>query len=192
MFNENNEEVFPYQVNTIMPILGLSVGNIMVPSTVKLTKEDVRMCLPKAPVFRRFSNGKLERVSISSVDRLHNEKFMTEKEYEEFLDKQNDNRGKVYETAPVVEEKEEKEPEPEVEVKESVVEEEVAVEESTTVEAETVEEAAQTEEVVEESTEENVNDEEISEEVTEDSPEEVVEERNNRNNRYNNKKKHNR
>lgn len=188
MFNENNEEVFPYQVNTIMPILGLSVGNIMVPSTVKLTKEDVRMCLPKAPVFRRFSNGKLERVSISSVDRLHNEKFMTEKEYEEFLDKQNDNRGKVYETAPVVEEKEEKEPELEVEVNEPVVEEEVTVEESTTVEAETVEEAAQTEEVVEESTEENVNDEEISEEVTE----EVVEERNNRNNRYNNKKKHNR
>jgi hypothetical protein len=42
MLNENNEVVFPYQVNTIMPILGLSCGTIMVPSTVKLTKEDVK------------------------------------------------------------------------------------------------------------------------------------------------------
>ena len=54
---ENNETRFPYQVNTIMPITGLSIGNLLVPRTEKLTKEDVLICIKKAPVFRRFSDG---------------------------------------------------------------------------------------------------------------------------------------
>ena len=197
MLNENNEVVFNYQVNTIMPITGLSVGNLMVPSTAKLTKDDVLICVKKAPVFRRFSASKLERVTASNLDRLHNEEYMTEAEYEEFLDKQGDNRGKVAKAPveetkvveePVVEEVEA--PVEEIKEEEPVVTEEPAVEE-TPVEAET-EEPAQTEEVSE-IVEEEINDEGISEDVTEeDSP--VVEDdtNNHKNNRYNNKKKHNR
>ena len=184
MINENNEVVFSYQVNTIMPITGLSCGNLMVPSTAKLTKEDVLICLKKAPVFRRYTNRKLERVTISNLDRLHNEEYMTKEEYEAFLEKQGDNRGKVVVEVPVVEEK--KETQPVQDVKETVTPEPKE-------EAETV---AQTETIVEEVTDNNVNDEEVSENVTE-TPVDVVEEteensdNNNQKYRYNNKKKHN-
>jgi hypothetical protein len=211
MLNENNEVVFPYQVNTIMPILGLSCGTIMVPSTVKLTKEDVSLCIKKAPTFRRFSSNKLVKVTPSTIDRLHNEVFMTEEEYEAFLVKQGDNRGKVNSVeeapAPVVEEKVEEpvkeeapEPvieEPEVQEEEPVVEEtkvEEPVVEEPVEEAET-EESAQTEEEVEEATvEDDVNDEGISEEVTDEETleEESEEPKQQNNNRYKNKKKHNR
>ena len=199
MLNENNQVVFPYQVNTIMPITGLSCGNLMVPTTAKLTKEDVTICLKKAPVFRRFNSHKLERVTISNLDRLHNEEFMTEAEYEEFLDKMGDNRGKVVET-PVVEEKKETVVEEVVApapVVEETIEDEVKEEpviETPVVEAETTEEVAQTEEtIIEEEVADDVNDERISEDVTEVSIEEdETKVDNNRNNRYNNKKKHNR
>ena len=196
MLNENNEVVFNYQVNTIMPITGLSVGNLMVPSTAKLTKEDVLICLKKAPVFRRFNGSKLERVTASNLDRLHNEEYMTEAEYEEFLDKQGDNRGKVAK-APVEETKVVEEPvveEVEAPVEEIKAEEPVSTEkivEEAPVEAET-EESAQTEEEVSDTVEE-INDEGISEEVTEDDSPVVEDDTNNhKNNRYNNKKKHNR
>lgn len=182
MINENNEVVFSYQVNTIMPIIGLSCGNLMVPSTAKLTKEDVLICLKKAPVFRRFGSSKLERVTISNLDRLHNEEFMTEAEYEAFLEKQGDNRGKVVE-APIVEEKKETKPV----VEEVKVEEPVA--ETNVEEAETI---AQTE-TIDEKVTDDINDEKVSENVTE-TPVDMVDEsgKNNQNYRYTNKKKHNR
>jgi len=207
MLNENNEVVFPYQVNTIMPILGLSCGTIMVPSTVKLTKEDVSLCIKKAPTFRRFSSNKLVKVTPSTIDRLHNEVFMTEEEYEAFLVKQGDNRGKVNSVeeapAPVVKE-EAPAPEPEPVIEEPEVQEEEPVVEETKVEEPVVEEpveeaeteeSAQTEEEVEEATvEDDVNDEGISEEVTDEetSEEESEEPKQQNNNRYKNKKKHNR
>jgi len=197
MLNENNEVVFNYQVNTIMPIIGLSVGNLMVPSTAKLTKEDVLICVKKAPVFRRFGSSKLIRVTASNLDRLHNENFMTEEEYEEFLIKQGDNRGKVTEV-PVEETKVAEEPvikEEEVPVEEEpVVTEETTVEE-VPVEAETEDSAQTIEEEVSSAVEEEINDEGISEDVTEnDSPvvEDDMNNHKNNNNRYNNKKKHNR
>jgi hypothetical protein len=189
MINENNEIVFPYQVNTIMPIIGLSCGNLMVPTTAKLTKEDVLICLKKAPVFRRFGSNKLERVTISNIDRLHNEKFMDEVEYEKFLDKQGDNRGKVTET--IAEKKKEtndyveKEP-----IKPTpVVKEETVTEESIVEEAETIENIAQTDNIIEDEVAENISDVGVSENVTGTLHDEINE---NNNNRYNNKKKHNR
>lgn len=189
MINENNEIVFPYQVNTIMPIIGLSCGNLMVPTTAKLTKEDVLICLKKAPVFRRFGSDKLERVTISNIDRLHNEKFMDEVEYEKFLDKQGDNRGKVTET--IAEKKKEtndyveKEP-----IKPTpVVKEETVTEESIVEEAETIENIAQTDNIIEDEVAENISDVGVSENVTDTLHDEINE---NKNNRYNNKKKHNR
>ena len=195
MLNENNDIVFPYQVNTVMPITGLSCGNIMVPSTVKLTKEDVAICIKKAPVFRRFQNRKLERVTISSIDRLHNEEYMTEEEYEEYKDKLADNRGKVTDNIvkedivvePIKEEVPVEEPKKEIPAVEPIVEE-----------ADTIKDEVndQTEESIEETAEENINDEEISEDVTEtesdNNSEETDKNEYNHNNRYNNKKKHNR
>jgi hypothetical protein len=179
MLNENNIEVFNYQVNTIMPITGLSIGNIMVPSTVKLTKEDVLKCLEKAPVFRRFNNTKLIRVTVSNLDRLHNEKFMTESEYEEFVDKLSDARG-IVEIPSTIEEKKETGA---VGIKENIVAEEPVVE------AETI---AQTEEQAEATL---VNDEGVSEEdepVAGNEEDTTVENNSDRNYRHNNKKKHNR
>jgi hypothetical protein len=191
MFNENNEKVFPYQVNAIMPIIGLNYGNIMVPSTVKLTKEDVATCVKKVPVFRRFKNGKLVKVTISSIDRLHNEEYMSEKEYEEYLDKQADNRGKV--TDNIVKENIIEEPKKETSVVNTEEPKEIPVVEPVVEEADTVNINDQTEEPVVETTVENINDEEISENVTEsDNSEETNKNEYNHNNRYNGKKKHNR
>ena len=99
------EEVYAYQVNTRMPIVGLSIGILKVPTTVKLTKEDVLICVKKAPVFRRFSNSDKERVGIGNIDRLHRAEHLTEEEYQKMIDKENDNRGKVSQT-PVEEKKE--------------------------------------------------------------------------------------
>lgn len=195
MLDENNNVVFPYQVNTIMPITGLSIGSIMVPSTVKLTKDDVIICIKKAPVFRRFQNGKLVRVTISSVDRLHNENLMSDKEYEDFIDKQSDKRGKVSDVEvkkekPVVKEEPVKEEAPVVEEPvEEIPVEEVKVEEADTAMDEITD---QTEEPVTETTEDIINDEGISEDVTESVDSEESSKSNQKNNRYNNKKKHNR
>lgn len=182
---------FAYQVNTRMPITGLSIGNLRSPKTVELTKEDVLICVKKAPVFRRFTTGKLVRVGTANLDRLHNEEYIDEKDWEAYLDKRGTvNEAPVKEEAPVVEEKKET----------PVVEEPVKVEETVeeTVESKTEEAAetlveAQTEESVEDSTDE-INEEEVSEEVTENNEASKEEEKgyNNNNNRYNNKKKHNR
>lgn len=188
---ENNEvleeEVYSYQVNTRMPIVGLSVGTLKVPATMKLTKEDVLICVKKAPVFRRFSASDRERVGIGNIDRLHRAEHLTEEEYEAMIDKSNDNRGKVSESQ--VEEKKET----------PVVKEEPKVEEAPVIEEIKVEEPVVEENtpVVEEKPEatEEVNEvEEVSEDVTEDLTEAETEsaEENNKNNSYYNKKKHRR
>ena len=197
---ENNEvlgEVYAYQVNTRMPIVGLSVGTLKVPTTVKLTKEDVLICVKKAPVFRRFSASDRERDGIGNIDRLHRAEHLTKEEYEAILDKEKDNRGKVSET-PVVEEKKETPVVEEPKVEEvPVVEETVpVVEEEPKVEETVVEEDSTpvVEEIPETTVEEEVNEEEeVSEEVTEETTEvenESTEENNN--NGYRNKKKHRR
>ena len=85
-----------YQVNPRLPIQ-VEVGFIRSPKSVELSLQEVIDNLPKAAIFRRF-NDKIERVTTLNAERLHNEKFMTEEEYEVFKDKQNDNRGKVEET----------------------------------------------------------------------------------------------
>lgn len=94
-----NEEVkYLYTIHPRRPIKGLSeVPIVRVPKTLALTKDDVRKCLKLAAVWRRFDNGdNLVRVVPSSVDRLHNEKFMTEEEYKKFVsDQKGINHGTV-------------------------------------------------------------------------------------------------
>lgn len=185
--NEVLEEVYSYQVNTRMPIVGLSVGTLKVPATMKLTKEDVLICVKKAPVFRRFSASDRERVGIGNIDRLHRAEHLSEEEYEAMIDKNNDNRGKVSESQ-VEEKKEIPVVEEEPKVEEAPVIEEIKVEEPV------VEESTPVVEETPETTEEVNEVKEVSEEVTEESTEtedESVEE-NNKNNGYNNKKKHRR
>lgn len=171
-------EVFAYQVNTRMPIMGLSIGNLRSPKTVELTKEDVLICLKKAPVFRRFKTGKMERVNTANLDRLHREDFIDEAEYEKLLDKRG-NVGEVKEEE-VVEEKKETTPVVEEKPKEKAIED------------------VKEEVIPEEEKENDINDEKISEEVVvEEAQEEVKSEEptdnNYQNNNYNkNKKKHNR
>ena len=148
------EERYPYQVNAIMPIIGLSIGTIKVPCTQELTKEDVLICLKKAPVFRRFTNGIKERVGIDNIDRLHRENYMTKEEFEKI------SSNSAPEEVVKVEEPIKEVVEPEPEVIPDIVEEEPVAEE--------------------EQVEETVEEEEVSVPVPEVTPEEdtIVEEEN--------------
>ena len=79
-------KTYLYSVNPRKTITGLSkVAPFRSPKSLFLTLDDVKACLEKATVYRRFANeGRVEKVTIGNVDRLHNDVFMTEKEFEEF------------------------------------------------------------------------------------------------------------
>ena len=82
---QNNEElVFLYTVNPRKVITGLSGANaIRSPKSLFLTKEDVKLCLQKATVYRRFAaEDKIERVTIGNIDRLHRENYVSEEDWE--------------------------------------------------------------------------------------------------------------
>ena len=132
-----------YSVNPRRVISGLSDGTeIRVNKSLELSKEDVLLCLQKASVYRRFNTvtgagNDIVRVTTGNLDRLHNEKYMTEEEYEKFLAANaSKDHGKVVNREPV----QEKKPEP-VKEEKVVVETEDAPEkpeEAPVQEAETV------------------------------------------------------
>ena len=166
--------MYLYTVYVSRPIIGLSIGELRTPKSLMLSKEDVLKCIQSAPVYRRFSANNSVKVTPLNIDRLHNENFMTEEEYEKFLSsKLSENRGKVEE------------------IKVDNTKEDEAVEE---VVDEPVEE--QTNEVTEEVTDESDNEaieenqtDEIVEEASDDSNNEEVKDYNrNSNNKYNRKK----
>ena len=109
--SENN--MFLYTVKPRKTIIGLSGSTkvIRTNKSVYLTKEDVYLCLKSAIVYRRFANEQRnERVTILNIDRLHNEKFMTEEQYKEYKQNLKDGqRGSV-----IVEEPKVEDPTPEV------------------------------------------------------------------------------
>lgn len=114
-----------YSVNPRRVIAGLSDGTeIRVNKSLELSKEDVLLCLQKASVYRRFNTvtgagNDIVRVTTGNLDRLHNEKYMTEEEYEKFLAANaSKDHGKVVNREPV----QEKKPEPVKEAKTPVVE----------------------------------------------------------------------
>jgi outer membrane biosynthesis protein TonB len=141
------------------------------PKSIELTKDQVLAALPAAIVYRRFNADTSVVVTPGNIDRLHNAKFMTEEEYEEF--KYNNKAGKG--GTVIKEEKKEKVPEPEPVVEPTPVEEKV---EEPVVEEPVVEEAPVEEPVeapVEEPTEEAPVEEPVEEEVSEEeSSEEKV------------------
>lgn len=81
------EEAYLYTVNPHKIIKGLSgVNCIRSSKSLYLTKEDVKVCLKSASVYRRFANiNKNVRVTIANLDRLHNKEFIEESDYAGFL-----------------------------------------------------------------------------------------------------------
>ena len=90
------DKTFLYSVNPKKVIIGLSgVNAIRTPKSLYLTKEDVKICLNKASVYRRFTDCS-ERVTIANLDRLHNEKHYTEEEWAQVqIDMKSEGHGKV-------------------------------------------------------------------------------------------------
>ena len=98
----NEESVFLYTVNPRKVITGLSgVNTIRTSKSLFLTKEDVKICLQKATVYRRFAaEGINERVTIGNIDRLHREKYISEKNWEAEVSKEmSKGHGKVNSTS---------------------------------------------------------------------------------------------
>lgn len=75
-----------YSVHPKRIIKGLeSVDVIRAPKSLYLTLEDVKKCIRLGTVYRRFSSSDIARVNTANVERLHNEKYMNEDEYKQFL-----------------------------------------------------------------------------------------------------------
>jgi hypothetical protein len=152
-----------YSINPKKPIRTLpELGLLRSRKTLELSKEQVLEILKYASVYRRFDSNTIERVSISNLDRLHNDKLMAEDQYKKFLSDQNDHRGKsiVNLADKVVEE---------VTIKEEPAK---AIEEEFNVESSNEEVAATVEETIPEV-------EKVEEVATEVVEEAVVEESNN-------------
>jgi glutamine amidotransferase-like uncharacterized protein len=171
------EEIrFTYVVNPRRPIKGIQdLPAIKGSRTIKLTKEEVLTCMACGPVYRRFANESIqERVTAANLDRLHNEKFISEREFNggsKIPVVKSSDKLEVETTVEenpkkpiVVEKKVEKEPVPEVaaeEVKEEVVEETVVENNTENIE---VKDEVESVETVEDTTEkEEVSSEEVVE-----------------------------
>lgn len=96
---QNDKELaFLYTVNPRKVITGLSgVNAIRTAKSLFLTKEDVKICLQKATVYRRFANeGINERVNVGNIDRLHRENYVSEKDWDAVHAKEmSEGHGKV-------------------------------------------------------------------------------------------------
>ena len=95
---DNKELAFLYTVNPRKVITGLSgVNAIRTAKSLFLTKEDVKICLQKATVYRRFaSEGINERVTVGNIDRLHRENYVSEKDWDATQAKEmSEGHGKV-------------------------------------------------------------------------------------------------
>lgn len=160
------EEIrFTYVVNPRRPIRGIQdLPAIKGSRTIKLTKEEVLTCMACGPVYRRFANESIqERVTAANLDRLHNEKFISEREFNGGSKIPVVKSSNKLEEEPTVEEKVEQKPAPEVteEVKEEVVEETVVENNTENIE---VKDEVESVETVEETTEkEEVSSEEVVE-----------------------------
>lgn len=163
------EKTYLYMVHPRKVITGLSGATALrSPKSLLLTKEDVKICLQRASVYRRFAmEGINVRVTIDAVDRLHNDHFIPEDKWD--AEKGVEIGATAVETpAPEVKE--------EVKVEEPVKEEAPVVEEKVEEVVEEVE-TNQTEEVTDDKQEELESSVEEQESVVaEESDGTVVEE----------------
>lgn len=124
----NANERFLYEIRPIKPIKDLIPGKgIKAPCSMQLTKEEALHCMKYGSVYRNFSDSGMNpiRVTGSTIDRLHNAKFISEDEWmkkigKEIVSEQQEETTTVEET-----------PVEEVPVATEEVVEEVAEEETT-------------------------------------------------------------
>lgn len=176
---QTTETRFLYSVYPKLPIKKVIAGVpvLRVNKSLYLTKEEVAGCLKFGTVQRRFANeNKIEKVTPSNLDRLHNAKYMTEEEYEKFKKSQiSDNRGSIIDATPILPKTVVEEPVVTTTTEEPVVEETEEVIVIEPVVEQTTEEVTNTEEVVEETNNtEEIDDEIVVEPVVEETTEEVV------------------
>ena len=127
----NANERFLYEIRPIKPIKDLIPGKgIKAPCSMQLTKEEALHCMKYGSVYRNFSDSGMNpiRVTGSTIDRLHNAKFISEDEWmkkigKEIVSEQQEEQSTVEET-----------PVEEVPVTEEVVEENTIKEETPVVE----------------------------------------------------------
>lgn len=135
----NANERFLYEIRPIKPIKDLIPGKgIKAPCSMQLTKEEALHCMKYGSVYRNFSDSGMNpiRVTGSTIDRLHNAKFISEDEWMKKIGKE------------IVSEQQE-----ETTTVEETPVEEVPVATEEVVEENTVEETPVVEEVAEETTE---------------------------------------
>lgn len=172
------ERVFLYSVcpKKVIKELPTTIP-IRSPKSLYLTKEQVKICLKYGSVYRRFANEQRnERVTIMNIDRLHNEKFMTEEQYKEYEQSLKDGqRGSVIVDEPKVENPtpEVKKDKVEVKVEEKV---EIVVTEDPVVEEEKVEDDGIIRPTEESETPESITAEEVVDKVEDPTPVETSEE----------------
>lgn len=172
------ERVFLYSVcpKKVIKELPTTIP-IRSPKSLYLTKEQVKICLKYGSVYRRFANEQRnERVTIMNIDRLHNEKYMTEEQYKEYEQSLKDGqRGSVIVGEPKVEDPvpEVKEDKVEVKVEEKV---ETVVTEDPVVEEEKVEDDGIIRPTEESETPESITSEEVVDKVEDPTPVETSEE----------------
>lgn len=80
----NANERFLYEIRPIKPINDLIPGKgIKAPCSMQLTKEEALHCMKYGSVYRNFSDSGMNpiRVTGSTIDRLHNAKFISEDEW---------------------------------------------------------------------------------------------------------------
>lgn len=80
----NANERFLYEIRPIKPIKDLIPGKgIKAPCSMQLTKEEALHCMKYGSVYRNFSDSGMNpiRVTGSTIDRLHNAKFISEDEW---------------------------------------------------------------------------------------------------------------
>ena len=159
-----SNEVYLYTVHPKRPLKIEGVGVVRTPKTLSLTKEDVKLAIKGASVYRRFANiGINERVTTLNIDRLHRAEYISEKDWEQVkINEASEGHAEVAS-------KPEVEPTP---AEESTVEEatEVVTEEESTV---ITEEPVVEDEAVEVA-EEVVSEDSVVEEAVVDDDEEVV------------------
>lgn len=134
----NANERFLYEIRPIKPIKDLIPGKgIKAPCSMQLTKEEALHCMKYGSVYRNFSDSGMNpiRVTGSTIDRLHNAKFISEDEWMKKIGKE------------IVSEQQE-----ETTTVEETPVEEVPVATEEVVEENTVEETPAVEEVAEEET----------------------------------------
>ena len=111
-----DEKKYLYSVRPRRVIRSLpELGAIRTAKSLYLSKEEVAKCLKDATVYRRFSADQSIQVTVSDVDRLHNDVFYS---VDEWNKKRSDDMGKDRGTSAVISTTESKEETPVNEIQE--------------------------------------------------------------------------